>query len=114
MNHLEQYLAQGWLSRVGEGFVEIAFPQELGFTAKLLEQTGKLEELKKAVSLVLGKPTAVRFADTDSAPGAGQEEEEAGKDASKPWNPVEEPLVRRMLDLFEGRIVDGGKERTPF
>ncbi len=113
MNHLAQYLAQGWLADVSEDAVEIAFPREYSFTAQLLKSTGKLSDLQEVVCSALGRRVRVGFA--DAGPDMGNlEPDEAAKETHEPWNPLAEPLVRHMLDMFEGRIVDGGKEQTPF
>lgn len=114
MNHLEQYLAQGWLTEVTEDAVEIAFPQEHSFNAQLLRQLGKLADLQEAVCKALGKRVSVRFAGTEPKPEAEESREEEEEAPSRHWNPVEEPLVKQVLDIFGGRIVAGGRERAPF
>jgi hypothetical protein len=68
---------------------------------------GKLPDLKEAVSRALGRKVNVRLN------GAAINNKEEGGDkaeteeAVKPWNPVEEPIVRHMLNLFEGQIIKG-------
>jgi DNA polymerase-3 subunit gamma/tau len=113
MNHLVQYLAQGWLAEVSEDAVEIAFPKEYSFTAQLLKSSGKLSELQEVVCSALGRRVRVSFADGETDADDEDTDEEV-KETPGPWNPLSEPLVRHMLDMFEGRIVDRGKEQTPF
>jgi DNA polymerase-3 subunit gamma/tau len=103
--YVSVFLKEGQPLRFEENILEVGFSEENGFQIEAIKRNK--EVVLQAIQEIMGVTVAVKFVRSrlDQA-----KPEEAGKsdEQQKPQSPEVDPMVERIIKIFDGELITGG------
>ena len=95
--------------RVEEQEVHVLLPPGQGFTLRQLQKAGNRKEIEAAAERAMGRPMKVRLVEgiagqAEAAPAATPAEEK--KEGSTHPTGLDDPRVKKLVKLFNGKVVE--------